>query len=66
MYKHIFMMDTRKILVELRLFIMPIQELQKKKIGSEVQVFARVRDPNPIYTTPKELHKWITIMLDAY
>nr|XP_043632809.1 uncharacterized protein At4g37920 [Erigeron canadensis]XP_043632810.1 uncharacterized protein At4g37920 [Erigeron canadensis]XP_043632811.1 uncharacterized protein At4g37920 [Erigeron canadensis] len=24
------------------------------------------RDPNAIYTTPKELHKWITIMLDAY
>ncbi|CAN4079869.1 unnamed protein product [Withania somnifera] len=24
------------------------------------------RDPNAIYTTPKELHKWIKIMLDAY
>lgn len=24
------------------------------------------RDPNAVYTTPKELHKWITIMLDAY
>ncbi|CAI9272426.1 unnamed protein product [Lactuca saligna] len=24
------------------------------------------KDPNAIYTTPKELHKWITIMLDAY
>ncbi|KAK9061943.1 hypothetical protein SSX86_019127 [Deinandra increscens subsp. villosa] len=24
------------------------------------------RNPNAIYTTPKELHKWITIMLDAY
>ncbi|XP_043711340.1 uncharacterized protein At4g37920 isoform X2 [Telopea speciosissima] len=25
-----------------------------------------VKDPNALYTTPKELHKWITIMLDAY
>ncbi|XP_076888710.1 uncharacterized protein At4g37920-like [Bidens hawaiensis] len=24
------------------------------------------RNPNAIYTTPKELHKWITVMLDAY
>ncbi|XP_076949898.1 uncharacterized protein At4g37920-like [Bidens hawaiensis] len=24
------------------------------------------RNPNAIYTTPKELHKWIAIMLDAY
>lgn len=24
------------------------------------------RDPNAIYTNPKELHKWIKIMLDAY
>ncbi|KAA8531481.1 hypothetical protein F0562_006166 [Nyssa sinensis] len=24
------------------------------------------KDPNAIYTTPKELHKWIKIMLDAY
>ncbi|KAL4577559.1 hypothetical protein LXL04_013668 [Taraxacum kok-saghyz] len=24
------------------------------------------RDPKAIYTTPKELHKWINIMLDAY
>ncbi|KAL0377982.1 UNVERIFIED_CONTAM: hypothetical protein Sradi_3103700 [Sesamum radiatum] len=25
-----------------------------------------VKQPNTIYTTPKELHKWIKIMLDAY
>ncbi|XP_020599028.1 uncharacterized protein At4g37920, chloroplastic [Phalaenopsis equestris] len=25
-----------------------------------------VKDPNALYTTPKELHKWIKIMLDAY
>ncbi|KAF8411321.1 hypothetical protein HHK36_003868 [Tetracentron sinense] len=25
-----------------------------------------VKDPNSLYTTPKELHKWIKIMLDAY
>ncbi|KAL5753262.1 hypothetical protein ACOSQ2_023769 [Xanthoceras sorbifolium] len=24
------------------------------------------KDPMALYTTPKELHKWITIMLDAY
>ncbi|XP_074308108.1 uncharacterized protein At4g37920 [Silene latifolia] len=24
------------------------------------------KDPNALYTTPKELHKWIKIMLDAY
>ncbi|KMT06951.1 hypothetical protein BVRB_6g152860 [Beta vulgaris subsp. vulgaris] len=24
------------------------------------------KDPNGLYTTPKELHKWINIMLDAY
>ncbi|EXC03909.1 hypothetical protein L484_016114 [Morus notabilis] len=24
------------------------------------------KDPNDVYTTPKELHKWIKIMLDAY
>lgn len=24
------------------------------------------KDPNGLYTTPKELHKWIKIMLDAY
>ncbi|WOK95232.1 hypothetical protein Cni_G03939 [Canna indica] len=24
------------------------------------------KDPNAFYTTPKELHKWIKIMLDAY
>ncbi|PNY17970.1 hypothetical protein L195_g014727, partial [Trifolium pratense] len=24
------------------------------------------KDPNALYTTPKELHKWIQIMLDAY
>ncbi|KAJ4840428.1 hypothetical protein Tsubulata_009269 [Turnera subulata] len=24
------------------------------------------KDPNALHTTPKELHKWITIMLDAY
>ncbi|KAH7566784.1 hypothetical protein ACOSP7_023443 [Xanthoceras sorbifolium] len=24
------------------------------------------KDPKALYTTPKELHKWITIMLDAY
>ncbi|KAK2986693.1 hypothetical protein RJ640_010918 [Escallonia rubra] len=24
------------------------------------------KEPNAIYTTPKELHKWIKIMLDAY
>ncbi|WMV16943.1 hypothetical protein MTR67_010328 [Solanum verrucosum] len=24
------------------------------------------KDPNAIYTSPKELHKWIKIMLDAY
>ncbi|XP_071735226.1 uncharacterized protein At4g37920 [Rutidosis leptorrhynchoides] len=27
---------------------------------------SEARDPNAIYTTPKELHKWITVMLDAY
>lgn len=27
---------------------------------------SEARDPNAIYTTPEELHKWITIMLDAY
>ncbi|PIN04968.1 hypothetical protein CDL12_22495 [Handroanthus impetiginosus] len=25
-----------------------------------------IKEPNAIYTTPKELHKWIKIMLDAY
>lgn len=25
-----------------------------------------IKDPNAIYTNPKELHKWIKIMLDAY
>lgn len=25
-----------------------------------------VKEPNAVYTTPKELHKWIKIMLDAY
>ncbi|CAA0839668.1 Uncharacterized protein - chloroplastic [Striga hermonthica] len=25
-----------------------------------------IKQPNAIYTTPKELHKWIKIMLDAY
>lgn len=25
-----------------------------------------IKDPNAIYTTPEELHKWIKIMLDAY
>ncbi|XP_057978682.1 uncharacterized protein At4g37920 isoform X3 [Malania oleifera] len=25
-----------------------------------------VKDPHGLYTTPKELHKWVTIMLDAY
>ncbi|KAL3526955.1 hypothetical protein ACH5RR_011611 [Cinchona calisaya] len=25
-----------------------------------------IKDPNAIYTTPKELHKWIKILLDAY
>ncbi|TYJ14157.1 hypothetical protein E1A91_A10G099000v1 [Gossypium mustelinum] len=25
-----------------------------------------VKDPHALYTTPKELHKWIKIMLDAY
>lgn len=25
-----------------------------------------IKDPNAMYTTPKELHKWIKIMLDAY
>ncbi|KAL5556679.1 hypothetical protein UlMin_038915 [Ulmus minor] len=24
------------------------------------------KDPNALYTTPKELHKWVKIMLDAY
>lgn len=24
------------------------------------------KEPSAVYTTPKELHKWITIMLDAY
>ncbi|XP_023544083.1 uncharacterized protein At4g37920 [Cucurbita pepo subsp. pepo] len=27
---------------------------------------SEAKDPNAIYTTPKELHKWIKIMLDSY
>ncbi|KVI08894.1 uncharacterized protein At4g37920 [Cynara cardunculus var. scolymus] len=27
---------------------------------------SEAKDPNAIYTTPEELHKWITFMLDAY